>query len=77
MQAGSRRMECSRRVIAVSLECIKTLIVKLDKEVDLGCDGVKYVMSQFSLSEAADNVLVATYPMCEEGPVQKFPKTNQ
>ena len=55
--AGGRRMECSRRVIAVSLECIKTLIVKLDKEGDLGSDGVQYVMSQFSPSEAADNPL--------------------
>jgi hypothetical protein len=50
-------MEYNRRVIAVSLDCIKSLIVKLDRDGDLGCDGVEYVMSQFSPSEAADSPL--------------------
>jgi hypothetical protein len=54
---AGRRMDYNRRVIAVSLECIKTLIVKLDKEGDLGSDGVTCVMNNFSPSEATNNPL--------------------
>ena len=50
-------MDYNRRVITVSLECIKTLIAKLDRDGGLGCDGLEYVMSQFSPSEAADSPL--------------------
>jgi hypothetical protein len=50
-------MDYNRRVIAVSIECIKTLIVKLDEDGDLGSDGVKCVMSRFSPSEATNNPL--------------------
>ena len=48
-------MEYDRRVIVASLECIKRIISKLDKEAGVGSEGLEYVLSQFVPSEIMDN----------------------